>query len=152
MPDAALQLVLALQLLAGGVMLGVIWMVQLIVYPAFAHVHRDAWRTHHDTHARRITYIVLPAMAVELCAAVWLVVARPAGIDSALIAANAALIVLLWGTTAFVATRYHRALGAGWDADAIAGLVRANWIRTVLWSARAAVAAALVLSCGGGVR
>jgi hypothetical protein len=152
MHSATLELVLALQLLAGGVMLGVIWLVQLLLYPAFAEVPHDAWRSHHHTHARRITFVVLPAMGVELVAAAVLVVDRPAGITWWLVVVNAALIALLWAVTAFVATRHHRLLGEGWDAAVIGALVRVNWIRTALWTARAVVAVALVLSYGGGVR
>jgi hypothetical protein len=140
---------LAAQLLASGVMLGVIWIVQLLLYPAFAHVAAADWSAHHGLHSQRITFVVLPAMAVELGVAVGLLIARPADLAGGLLVANLALVVATWGITAYVARRHHGGLGRGWNAGLIRSLVRVNWWRTAAWTAHAGVALTLVLSRGG---
>lgn len=142
----ALDVLLALQLAASGVMLGVIWVVQLLVYPTFCTVSAEAWRTHHDSHSARITPIVLPAMAIELLAATLLAISRPAALPTSLVAANLVLAVATWVMTAYVAWRFHGPLGRAHDATTCARLVRANWGRTIVWSARVPVCVLLVLA------
>ncbi|OZC02533.1 hypothetical protein BSZ36_05815, partial [Rubricoccus marinus] len=51
--------------------------------------------------------------------------------------AGAALIGLIWASTAFIQVPLHNALGGAFDAEAHSRLVGTNWIRTVLWSLRA---------------
>ena len=59
-------------------MVGVIWIVQVVHYPLFSGVGTDGWAAYEAAHQSRITLIVGPLMLAELATAVWLVFARPA--------------------------------------------------------------------------
>ena len=147
MGDAQLlELVLAVQLAASGVMLGTIWIVQRLVYPTFATIPEHAWREHHDTHSSRITPIVLPAMAIELAAATWLAIARPPGLPTGLIVANVALAAVTWALTAHISARRHMPLGSSYDPVMCARLVSTNRARTLVWSIRVPVCVALMVA------
>ena len=139
------ELALAAQLLAAGVMVGVIWAVQLLVYPAFASVSLPDWTRHHTSHSRRITWIVLPAMATEVVACAWLACVSMSTLAHRLALANLVLVLSTWVVTAYVARRHHRRLTDAWHASTIQSLVRVNWVRTALWSARAVLGSALVI-------
>jgi hypothetical protein len=53
--------------------------------------------------------------------------------------AGAALVGVIWLSTALLQVPRHNQLGAGFDAPAHQALVATNWIRTVAWTARAAL-------------
>jgi hypothetical protein len=123
---------------------GLIWVVQLVHYPLFAHVAPDAFPGFARDHGRRITWIVAPAMAAELLTGLWLPLALPPGGQRTAAVLGAALIALIWISTAAVQVPCHRRLGRGFDAAAHARLVRSNWVRTVAWTARAGLVAAVL--------
>jgi ABC-type microcin C transport system permease subunit YejB len=50
--------------------------------------------------------------------------------------AAAALLAIIWASTAFLQVPIHNALTNGFDAQAHARLVDTNWIRTLAWTAR----------------
>ena len=54
------------------------------------------------------------------------------------------LLAGAWLSTALIQVPCHRRLERGFDAAAHARLVRTNWIRTALWSARGIVALVLL--------
>lgn len=118
---------------------GVIWIVQLLVYPAFAFVRDADFSAFHRRHTSSISPVVGPAMIVELAASGWLALFPPlAGATLARVGFGLALAI--WVSTFFVQVPLHDALARGFDADAHRRLVATNWIRTVLWTLRAAIA------------
>lgn len=121
-------------------MAGVIWFVQVVHYPLFAHVGGDGFAAYHAAHARLTTLVVGPLMAVEAATAVWLWWTRPAGVAAGLLWIGLLLVALLWATTFLGAVPRHAGLASGFDAATHAGLVAVNWVRTIAWTARAAVA------------
>lgn len=131
-----LKAVFLLHLLSTLVMVGVIWIVQVVHYPLFAGVGGAGWAAYEAGHQSRITLVVGPTMLVELATAVWLVVARPAAVPAWAALLGAALVGLIWASTAFVQVPLHSALGGTFDPDAHARLVATNWARTVLWTVR----------------
>lgn len=132
-------MLLLVNLAATLFMTGLIWFVQVVHYPLFASVGRDAFRAYHAAHAGRTTAIVLPVMAVELCTAVLLAIARPPGVPAAAAWGALALVLLVWASTGLLQVPRHQQLGRGFDAAAIHSLGAGNWVRTVAWSARAAM-------------
>ena len=74
-------------------------------------------------------------MAVEALAAAGLVLVDP----GAATMAGATLVLALWLSTFAVQVPLHRRLAQGFDAHSQARLVRTNWARTAMWSARGAV-------------
>ena len=119
-------------------MFGVIWMVQLVHYPLFRHVGAADYETYQAEHMRRITWIVGPAMTLELGTAVALVVA-PGGVPVWQARVGLGLVVFIWATTGLVQVPLHTRLTDGFDATAHRRLVRTNWLRTGAWTLRAAL-------------
>ena len=126
-------------------MVGVLWVMQLVHYPLLALVPDGAFVDYEDQHRRRITFIVGPAMGIELVTAAALLVDRPQGIPLWLLLTGLALLLVVLATTAFVSAPLHSRLTAGKDPAAIDRLVATNWIRTVGWTGRGAVALAMVV-------
>ena len=131
-----MKLVFLLHVLSTLVMVGVIWVVQVVHYPLFAGVGGAGWAAYEASHQSRITPVVGPAMLVELVTAVWLVLDRPAAFPAWAVVAGAALVGLIWASTAFVQVPLHAALGGAFDAEAHGRLVATNWVRTVAWTVR----------------
>lgn len=121
-------------------MVGVIWVVQLVHYPLFAHVGADRFGAYHAAHVQRITWIVGPLMLAELATALWCLSAPPTrALGWWPFALGVALIAIAWLTTALASVPYHNTLASGPNPDALAGLVHTNWPRTLAWTARGAL-------------
>ena len=60
------------QLVSTLFMTGLIWCVQLVHYPLFARVGEGTFSAYEQDHQRRITWIVMPVMLVELASGVLL--------------------------------------------------------------------------------
>jgi len=141
----ALDSVLIVHAAATCWMAGVIWMVQLVHYPLMALVGSERWREYEAQHRRSITFVVMPAMLLELATAGWIAAHQLAGDGPAWSGLlGLALVLALWLSTFLVQTPLHMRLSQRFDADDHARLVRSNWLRTVAWSARAALALAFV--------
>jgi hypothetical protein len=142
-----------LHLAATLYMVGVIWFVQLVHYPLFAGVGAAGFGAYAAEHGRRTTWVVAGPMLVELATAVALLWRRPAAMPATWAMGGAALVVVVWASTVVLQAPRHTELGGGWDARAHARLVRTNWLRTVAWTARGALVAAVAvraLTAGAG--
>ena len=132
-----MKLIFLAHLLATLTMFGVIWIVQIVHYPLFAGVGREGWAAYEAAHQARITWIVGPAMVLELATAAWLVLDPPEAFPVPALWAGALAIGAIWLATLLLSVPAHNALSAGWDAAAHGRLVWTNWVRTALWTARA---------------
>jgi len=119
---------------------GLIWMVQVVHYPLFARVGAAGYREYQLAHQSLISLIVGPAMLVEAIAATVLLVQR----RDPLTIAGAALLALIWLSTALLQVPLHNALSDGFDPAIHSRLVQTNWIRTVAWTLRAFIALSLL--------
>lgn len=136
-----LRAVVLVHLASTLAMVGAIWVVQLVHYPAFSKVGAAGWAAYEATHQSRITLVVGPLMVAELATAVWLVFARPATFPLWAVVAGAALVGVIWASTAFVQVPLHDALSRGtFDAEAHRRLVATNWLRTAAWTLRGGLA------------
>jgi len=124
-------------------MCGLIWMVQVVHYPLLAHVGPAELALVHERHSRSVTWLVLPAMSVELVTAGALAVWPPDGVSAALVWAGLALAIAVWAVTGLIQVPAHGRVGREGVA-AVPALVAGNWVRTVLWTARAGVVLALL--------
>ena len=120
-------------------MWGVIWTIQIAQYPLFARIGADQWSDYHAVYTRSITVVVLPAMVTELGTSGLLALGRPAWLSPTLLWAGFACAALTWAVTFFVSVPLHDTLGRGFSADAWARLVATNWLRTLFWTAHAAI-------------
>ena len=123
---------------------GVIWIVQVVHYPLFAHVGAPAWPGYHAEHLRRISRVVGPTMLLEAATAVALLVMPPDGVGRALPAAGLVGVALVWGSTWLVQVPGHRRLAGGFDAAVHARLVAGNRFRTAVWTLRGLLVLAMV--------
>ena len=121
-------------------MFGVILVVQLVHYPLFRLVGSSTFEMYQTSHMTRITWIVLPAMTVELLTAVGLVVWQPLGLPAWQAWTGLALVGLIWASTGLLQVPLHQTLTAGFDPTAHRQLVATNWIRTAAWTLRAGLA------------
>ena len=137
MEALAVEALFVAHLAATLTMFGVIWVVQLVHYPLFGGVGEAGWPAYEAAHQRRITWVVFPAMTVELLTAAALVWTGLGGVPRWSLWLGLALVGVVWASTAFVQVPLHGALGRGWDAAAHGRLVGTNWVRTAAWSARA---------------
>jgi hypothetical protein len=148
MPMSPAAAILLLHAGTACAMAGVIWFVQVVHYPLFAHVGGGSFIAYHGLHARLTTLVVGPLMVVEAGTAVWLLWMRPVGVDGGLLWTGVLLVAMLWATTFLVAVPRHAGLAGGFDPAAHAGLVATNWVRTIAWTAHAAVALVILFDAG----
>jgi len=114
-------------------MTGIIWIVQLILYPAFAYVDPAKYKQFHKLHSFRISLLVGPAMLVELATA--MVLLFHAWGDW-IWRFNLATIIVIWLCTVFISMPIHNTLSEGFELHKIRKLIRTNWPRTILWTLR----------------
>ncbi len=115
---------------------GVIWMVQLVVYPQFTNVGEAQFVGYHRFHSNRITLIVAPLMLGEMLGAAAMVM-QANSTGAALPMIGLALAIAAWAFTGLVAVPAHNVLAHGFTVSAHRKLMLANAARTVAWSARA---------------
>ncbi len=130
-------------------LVGLIWTIQLVHYPLFDRVPERGFRSFHESHSRRITWIVGPLMATELATGI-LLAARPGAwaLPPASVGLGLALIVVVWASTAFLQVPLHAKLGERFSVASHRALVGTNWLRTVAWSARGGIVAWMLASAG----
>ena len=116
---------------------GLIWVVQLAIYPLFSKVGRDRFCEYHEAYCARIAWVVAPLMFIELLSALALLFVASGPFGRGELWWGLAAIVGVWMSTAFLSVPAHRRLIQGFDERAFRRLVWTNWIRTGLWSARA---------------
>lgn len=132
-------------------MTGVIWIVQAVHYPLMAEVGAERSARYARQHSRRITWVVAPPMLVEAGAAAMLVAQPTPGIPLALLWLGTGLVGVIWISTAFLQVPQHNILSSGFDARAHRRLVATNWVRTVAWTLRSALALWMLAQARGGL-
>ena len=118
-------------------MFGLIWVVQLVHYPAFLFVERERFREFAKFHVDRISFIVVPVMFLEIFTGAALFLLRWREYDRIWYIVGFALIVAIWMVTVTVSVPAHRRLLQGFDEATIRRLIRWNWLRTIMWTVRA---------------
>ena len=125
-------------------MVGLIWFVQVVHYPLFAHVGPSSFSSYERKHQLLTSWVVVPLMVTEFVTAAALLFAGLSGPSRARAWVGAGLLLIIWTSTARLQVPLHRKLSTGFDATRIRQLTRSNWIRTVAWSARGLVALQLL--------
>lgn len=125
-----------LHMAATGVMIGIIWFVQVVHYPLMALVGRDGYPAYQAAHQRRTTWVVALPMLVELATGVWLALRPPPFFSASAAWTGLGLLAVVWLSTFFLQVPAHGRLERGFDPDAHRRLVWGNWVRTVAWTLR----------------
>jgi hypothetical protein len=128
-------------------MVGFIWTIQLLVYPMMARVPGSAFPDYEKFHQRRVVAVLVPFAVVEIVAATAIAFVDT-GAPRALWLTGGAVLAALWISTGAFYAPLHGRLSGGFDAALHARLVRFNWLRTIGWSARAIIAAAMLVPSG----
>ena len=135
------ETILAAQALASAAMCGLIWFVQAVHYPLFAHTDTTHSPGYPDENQRRTAPVVIPPMLVEAATATLIALNPPPTIGRPIALAGLAMVAALWLSTLLVQMPLHGRLKHDGHAPAtVRALVNTNWLRTILWSARALLA------------
>lgn len=137
------------QLVATLYLTGLIWVIQVVHYPLMDRVPGDTFVAFHAAHARRISFVVIAPMVIELTTAIALLVIRPPNVSVALLVTGVVLVGVVWLSTFAVQVPLHRRLSEGFDPATHRALVRGNWIRTVSWTLRGVLAIAIAVTVAG---
>ncbi len=130
---------------ATAVMTGVIWFVQWVHYPLLASVPVDGAVEVAHQHQRRTGQVLALPMAVEGLTTLWLLASRPEAVSLTLPWLGAVLLAVALGSTVFLSVPLHAKMATNPTADVGKRLITTNWLRTIAWSARAVVCAAMLL-------
>lgn len=141
---------LPLQAAATLAMLGVIWFVQVVHYPLMARVGEAGFAAYEAAHVRSTAWVVTPLMLLEAATSAGLCLRPPAWIHPGEAWLGAALLAGVWSSTFLLQVPLHERLAAGFQARDHDRLVRGNWLRTTLWSARGALILCWLLRAPGG--
>ena len=125
---------LIIHLIATSVMVGVIWVIQLVHYPSFHFIELKQYTTFQRFHMSRISYVVIPAMLTELFTLILFIISTDK-IDS-FISISGLLLILIWLMTAVFFSGVHQKLTLGYDQVVVEKLVKLNWSRTLFWTLR----------------
>ena len=128
------QSMLAMHLALASVMVGVIWVIQLVHYPSFRFTDREKYVSFQIFHMRNISFIVVPVMILEFLSGLLLVLYHSN--HESLLRISFILLLIIWLVTALFFAQIHQKLSKGYDETLVRNLVSLNWIRTLLWTIR----------------
>ena len=118
--------------LSTSLMVGIIWVIQLLHYPAFNFIKESDYVEFQHFHMQRISFIVVPVMILELFSAFMLVYY----LQSNLLTLCLIILLFIWLITFVFFTKLHQSLLDGYNKTVVDKLVKINWSRTILWSLR----------------
>jgi hypothetical protein len=130
---------------------GLVWVIQLLVYPGFAAMTGPDWETVHGRHTRLMGLLVTGPWALQGLTCAVLLVWRPPGVPllAALTAGVCGAVTV--AVTVGVSVPCHQRLARGWDPAVHARLVRTNWWRTAAWTLGGVVALVMLLLASTGL-
>lgn len=128
------DLVFHLHLIVSWTLVGLIWTIQIVHYPAFAFIDPEVFTEFQAFHMRSITCVVMPLMLAEL--ALSFLDARSRSFKGIPLVAFG-IVVCIWLSTFFWQMPIHQHLLRGKDLEKIGDLVGSNTLRTALWSMKA---------------
>ena len=117
-------------------MTGLIWVVQLVHYPSFYFIEDKKFINFEKFHKKRISFIVLPVMVLEVLTGVMLIYFHEETYLETNFISNLIILLIIWIVTFGFSMRMHQKLEKGADSKAIHFLIATNWIRTIGWSLR----------------
>ena len=117
-----------------AIMVGVIWLVQVVHYPSFNFIDKKFYSDFQNFHIKRISFIVIPVMLLELVSGLILIYLDNRHSTPSLISFG--ILILIWIITGLFFAKAHQDLTAGYDREIVKKIIKLNWIRTLLWSIR----------------
>ena len=126
-----------LNLALSGILMGIILMTQFISYPLLKSIPKDAFTDYHATYTGYIAPLVGPLMVFELIVISILTFQDP---TNTIHIASTALVIMIWLSTFLIQVPLHNKLSKAFHLGKINKLIRSNWIRTLGWSLKFALA------------
>ena len=126
-------------------MIGLIWIVQIVTYPIFSSVGCHKYDEFHSKHVSLITPLVAPLMLFELFVGVMLLVVSGPFWYYGYSVINLIFLAIIWASTFFIQIPLHAKLSLRFDRKFHTSLVRTNWVRTFAWSIKGLFSAILLL-------
>ncbi|NNE90890.1 MAG: hypothetical protein HKN23_04525 [Verrucomicrobiales bacterium] len=133
------RLLLLTQLIVAAAMTGIIWLVQIVIYPSYLDVGPSEFPAYHERYTVGISSIVGPLMILEAALTLVALVRFWRSPLRWILVASAIPVGVLWLVTFAVQVPQHDSLAFAWSETVILDLIAGNWIRTVLWSLRLAL-------------
>jgi len=124
-------------------MVGMIWTIHVVHYPLFEFVGNDTYQTFQAKHVDLIGRLLIAPWLIEGLSALSLVLCLSGNLRK-LALVGAVLMLAIMALSAFVSAPAHGALSDGFDLSTHSDLMLGNLIRSILWTARGCVAAALL--------
>jgi len=112
-----------LQIAISGALFSLIWLVQLLIYPAFK-LRTENFTECMAHHQNRISWVVIPLMITEVMVTV---------LQKNLVLIG--IVSFIWISTAFIQVPLHKKLLNN-STEQVDWLIQSNWIRTILWTVK----------------
>lgn len=141
---------LALQLVVTAMLTGIIWFVQLVHYPLLGQLG-EGTAGYMQRHMTLATWVIGPLIGAETLFAA-LVLAqhwqRSAYIEYSIASpmVGFGLVLLILVSTKYLQRPCYKVLCRGPHPQTLRRLIATNWIRTVAWSVRSLLCAAMLLN------
>ena len=126
------EFLLEVNFLSTSLMVGVIWVIQLLHYPSFHFINDKKYIEFQNFHIQRISFFVIPTMLVELASALLLAYFFRSSLTIILLA----FLLGVWAITFIFFTNMHQKLTNGYNHSIVDRLIQINLSRTILWSLR----------------
>ena len=130
-----MTLIFLLELFSTFFLTGLIWTVQIVHYPSFKYIAEKVFFDFTGFHAKRISFIVVPMMLLELATSSYLMIEEINLFSST----KFVLVLLIWLSTFLLSVPIHGKLNKNRDEALIRKLIVTNWFRTILWSAKSII-------------
>lgn len=121
--------IIIINFLVTVVMMGVIIITQVVNYPLFLHINHNDFKNYHGEYVKRITYIAMPLMSIELLLSGLLIANIPNKFSIIIFI----VISLIFISTIFIQVPIHKEIENKYNELSIINLINTNWIRTSLW-------------------
>jgi hypothetical protein len=124
-------------------MVGVMWAVQLVIYPQFRRVDPGELASFLGDHSRRIVSVLVLFAPLEVLFSLLLWLDPPDGISRWVAFCSGLVLAALWVATGAYYGPSHGRIAAAPATEApalVERLISTNWLRTAGWTLRGGVA------------
>lgn len=118
---------------ATWMLVGLIWTVQIVLYPLFSRVPRRRFQAYHAQHLWRISFTIGPLVCMECATLAMALMMEP---RQPWLLASLAPLAFAYTSTFLVQVPLHYRLALGFDARTLRRLIVSNRWRAVCWTTR----------------
>ena len=142
MLDNPLMILSFIHLISTAIIVGIIWVIQVVHYPSFYFIERDEYVSFQKFHMDKISYIVVPVMLIESISGFILIYNE---LNTVLLI-SMILLFFIWVLTGIFFVPIHQKLTSGYQEELVEKLVKINWFRTIFWTLRLLLVKAYLIS------